>query len=101
MWLFTNSAFISIVADRDDPTKLLVRARLPHDINSVFPTAKLFSARHYDYKYRALIDRREVAKVIAEQLLNVDYDNFKNSVRNKVRHAAYLGVWSVMHGIQH
>lgn len=35
MWIFTPKAFLSIVAHRGKPDYLLVRARLPGDIENV------------------------------------------------------------------
>jgi hypothetical protein len=32
MWLFCEKGFVSIVVDRDDPDRLLVRARVKGDI---------------------------------------------------------------------
>ena len=100
MWIFLNNAFLSIVEDRDDKNRLLVRARLPDDIPRVFPTAEVFEKDHADYRYRALIPREEVATAISEQVRKIDYDNFKNSVSEDDRHDAYLGVWNVMYDLQ-
>ena len=100
MWLALSNSFISVVADRENPDKLLVRSRFPDDITRLFPNAKLFSKPNYDYKYRSLIDRKEVAKVISNQLLNIDYDNFKDSVLDPIRHNAYLDIWQTMFSIQ-
>ena len=36
MWVFLSDAFLSIVAHRDDPDALLVRARRQGDIECVF-----------------------------------------------------------------
>lgn len=37
MWICLNDAFLSIVAHRDKPGVLLVRARRPGDIERTFP----------------------------------------------------------------
>ena len=39
MWIFQNDSFLSIVAHRDKPGMLLVRARKAGDIEAVFPEA--------------------------------------------------------------
>ena len=36
MWVFTNKGFFSIVEDRNDSTKLLVRSRIKGDLERVF-----------------------------------------------------------------
>lgn len=101
MWLFFTDVFVSIVADQDRPTELLIRARLPQDINKIFPDAKLFSLGDFhDYKYRAYVDRAEVARVVAQRVLDINYRNFKDTVLEGNRHDAYLGVWQAMYQIQ-
>lgn len=100
MWLCLNSAFISVVASRDTPDLLLVRARVRGHIENVFPTAKTFIDADADYRYRAFIDRTAVAKVVADRLLAIDYDNFKDSVDDDQLHVAYLQVWSAMKKLQ-
>ena len=53
-------------------------------------------------KYRSYINRKIVASTISENLLNIDYDNFKNSVsKNDVnRSNAYMSVWSALYKMQ-
>ena len=100
MWIFLSDAYLSIVAVPNEPDKLLVRSRFPKDIFQVFPAAKLFTKPVYDYKYRALVSRVEVAQVIGDQLLNIKYTNFKDSVKQVRRHDAYFDVWDIMHRLQ-
>ena len=40
MWIYLNDAFLSIVADRDDPSRLLVRGRFAGDIFAAPGTAR-------------------------------------------------------------
>jgi hypothetical protein len=79
MWLFPNNAFLSIVADKDDPAGefQLVRAR---DIEAVFPKARVAITPKSDYRYRAFVPRADVAKAIAHQVNDIAYTNFKNHV---------------------
>jgi len=100
MWIFTNSGFLSVVAHRDNKEVLLVRARRAGEIESIFPKAETFKMESADYHYRAEIKRDEVAQVMAEQIQNIEYDNFKSSVNDNKRHDAYMGVWSVMYAYQ-
>jgi hypothetical protein len=97
VWLFHNRSFLSVVADRKDPTQLLVRARIAGDIEALFPTAQVSHTPEHDYAYRANVTRDEVATVIANELLSIDYYNFKSSVPDHRRHDAYTDVWSTMH----
>ena len=100
MWIMTNKSFLSVVANRDDEKTLLVRARLAGHIESVFPDAKIFYKTGSDYLYRALIPREQVAQVIAKQITEINYDNFKNSVKNRPYHDALLGIWTIMYRLQ-
>lgn len=100
MWIMLNKSFLSVVADRDDKDNLLVRARLAGHIESVFPEAKIFSRVGSDYLYRAILPRSEVAAVIANNIENINYDNFKNSVKNKVLHDAFIDIWGIMYRLQ-
>jgi hypothetical protein len=101
MWIFLNDAFLSIVEHREYASKLLVRARVQGDIERVFPAAKvLHTPVRADYAYRAVIDRTIVVKAISTQVLNIDYPNFKNSVKEDDRHDAYLAVWLTMNDYQ-
>lgn len=102
MWIFMNDSMLSIVASRDDSDQLLVRARNKGDIERVFPNADVFEDPLADYLHRAFIPRDKVMQAIAERLVDIDYDNFKSSIPpgDAKRHDAYLGVWSVMYGVQ-
>ncbi len=101
MWLFLNDAFLSIV-DKDDPSgrTLLVRARLPGDIERLFPDAQVDANAGTDYRFRARIDREAVAERVADTVRNIDYGNFKSSIDDDERHDACLKVWDVMYRYQ-
>jgi hypothetical protein len=60
MWIFLSDAFLSVVADKADPSgeRLLVRARRSGDIERVFPEAAVFSVAGADYAFRAWLPRR-------------------------------------------
>ncbi|WP_168794464.1 hypothetical protein [Paraburkholderia aromaticivorans] len=53
-----------------------------------------------DYQFRAFIRRDLVSAVIAQALMEIDYGNFKNSVKDHYLHDAYAEVWGVMAGLQ-
>ena len=100
MWVFLSNSFLSIVQDRNDHDRLLVRARFPKDIERVFPDAETFEGIGMDYRFRAFIPRSEVVKVIAANVAKIDYDNFKSSVKEPDRHDLYMDVWSIMESAQ-
>jgi hypothetical protein len=100
MWVFLSRSFLSIVAHRDKPNHLLVRARIKGDIEAVFPNAEVFTDDTADYLYRAVITRAEVGEKMKEVTEEIYYDNFKASVVNPRRHDAYMDVWGIMNGLQ-
>jgi len=102
MWIMMSDAFFSIVEKDCGPDELLVRARRPGDIEKVFgrhvEVERDYSA---DYLFRAKIARSEVAEVLESEVDRVEYPNFKDSVRDKELHDAYMGVWTEMARVQH
>ncbi len=79
--------------------QLLVRARRKSDIKQVFPGHPIKETRHTDYRYRTTVPRYVVADTIANRILAIDYDNFKNSVEDHDLHAAYARVWGIMYAL--
>ncbi|MFX1716732.1 hypothetical protein [Paraburkholderia sp. A1RO-5L] len=101
MWLCLSDAFLSIVNSDQDPTVLMVRARRRGDIEAVFgPTYPVTTIPGRDYQFRAFIPREFVGNVIALKLLDIDYTNFKNSVKDRHLHDAYANVWGIMADLQ-
>jgi hypothetical protein len=105
MWIFLNDAFVSIVAPRPesdfDPLDfLVVRGRIKGDIEKLFPGADIIEGGGTDYRFRAVIERGDVARVIVDHLWAIDYTNFKDTVTDHARHDAYLDVWTVMARLQ-
>ena len=102
MWIFLSDAFLSVVADKDDPNgpRLLVRARREGDIERVFPEAEVATTPAADYRFRAWLPRERVAAVMAQQVETLAYTNFKRSIRDHAYHDAAMGAWSVMHRYQ-
>ena len=101
MWICLSDAFLSIVHKDCEQDELLVRARRPGDIQKVFPDAKVNKTVGNDYLFRAVIKREVVARALADQALNqIDYPNFKNTVRDNKLHSAYNRIWHVMSPLQ-
>lgn len=100
MWIFTSKSFISVVQKPGDTDLLTVRARIKGDIEQIFPDAKVEANKGTDYKYRAKVPRAEVAQALQNQVMALNYSNFKSTVKERKRHDAYMGVWSEMYGVQ-
>jgi hypothetical protein len=85
MWVFTNKGFFSIVEDRNDSTKLLVRSRIKGDLERVFGDeieeagAWVTETPKADYRFRVFLPKEMVVAQIAREVSEIDYGNFKNS----------------------
>ena len=100
MWLFTTEGFISAVAHRDEPGKVLVRARRSEHLRAIFPEAEVECNPHADYRYRATVTRSHwLAKVLAQAGM-IDYTNFKGAIPDADYHDACQAVWAEMHKLQ-
>jgi hypothetical protein len=102
MWIFTKDAFVSIVADKDNPDSgsLLVRARKKEHLEALFPYSRVFSALGSDYAFRTWVSRDEVKAVMCREIDEVNYTNFKNSIQDSEYHDAALNVWWAMYQMQ-
>ena len=96
MWLFVSGGYLSIVTHREQPGDLLVRARHPDHIQAVFPDAQVVFIAAADYPYRTVLTREAVQSVVAEYLLTMNYDNFKNSIEDDEFHDVCFDVWRTM-----
>ena len=97
MWIFTPTSFISIIQKPGQTDTLTVRARIEGDIEAVFPNATVVANGGTDYKYRAVLPRDEVAKAVADQVMAVNYSDFKSAIKDANRHAAVMNVWAAMY----
>ena len=110
MWLMTPAGFFSIVCKPEDKKAgtLTVRSRVREDLvalqASVLPGMWAIQENAgSDYRFRALAPRKEVAAAMAEMVMQLDYDNFKNAVakrQGKPRAQVYGEVWNVLYGLQ-
>ncbi len=96
MWVFMSDGFLSIVDKSSQSGCLLVRARDAAHITNVFPNADVREGGGTDYQFRADIPREEVARVLAERVEAIDYDNFKSSIRDHRLHDACMRVWQAL-----
>lgn len=105
MWIFLNNAMLSVVVPRARSAAakkdyLIVRARCRGDIERVFPQAHVVENPFRDYVFRAMLPRAEVANAVAQSVMEIDYQNFKDSVSENDRHDAYLECWDAMNALQ-
>lgn len=107
-WFFLKEiGFLSVV--HKPPCKLdelLVRARSKIDIDKLQKLLKtkyqfdgeVIDTPKADYAYRMIVPREIFASFIASATMELDYDNFKNTVPkiDYKRHDAYMNVWEDM-----
>lgn len=126
MWVFTKRGFYSAVAydpkqdkEKGSPfkrlaknkfTHVLVRARVENDLEGlrvVVPNVKVVDDGLADYRYRAVITRRQWKKFLNISTDEIDYySHFKEVMRDNdpyqgtERHKAVMSVWSAMIQLQ-
>lgn len=111
MWIFLNDAFLSVV--QPDPAfvpanmigqdVLMVRARRKIDLMNTFGKGtRIIETPDRDYRWRVYVKRQNFAALIHENVLNINYDNFKDSIdpKDKQRKTAYMSVWACMDRFQ-
>lgn len=112
MWLFTDLGFFSIVQHNTAPTTLIVRGRSQSDvIGLVERYGKMLGIGYEDimitpdadYCCRVIVQQDRWASVVFDMVKNIDYDNFKNTIYEKMgfeRAHLYGDVWQVMYRLQ-
>lgn len=100
MWVFIPGGFVSIVAHRDKPGTVLVRARRRADLPRFFAAGgtkvkvAVQETPDADYPFRVEASRSRVSNLVMLHALAIDYDNFKGAPANKDRAHALHAVWA-------
>jgi len=106
VWLITAQGFYSVVADRDDPNRVLIRARAERDLQALgrqIPDLVVLETPGGDYAWRAYVSREDWERAAAELASEVDYPNFKQAVaarQGAERAHVYLEIWSILRLLQ-
>jgi len=100
MWFCFNDGFCSAVQDRDDPNGLVVRARRRKDIENIFPDKQVVVGGSTDYNYRVFCSKEEFAKLVSDSIMDINYGNFKNSVKDHELHDLYCDFWGLHYSYQ-
>lgn len=106
MWIAMNDSFVSIVQSRDCDNEVVVRARVREDLVALFPPweSLIIESEDGDYRFRLFMDKETVSWVIKDRIMDINYDNFKNSINKTTqswRYRAYTKIWQVLFGVQH
>jgi len=101
MWICFNDAFVSAVkAPWPDVDCLLVRARRKAHLTKLFPRMRITHTPQNDYHWRVTVPAKQWADLVAKQIMNIDYDNFKDSVKERKLHDMYALWWNDHHAYQ-
>lgn len=100
MWIFLSDGFLSIVAHRDEPGMLLVRARKRDHLEAAFPEADIEETLLADYRFRTTLPRVQVTARLAEFFCAIDYEDFRDSIRDEGYHEACFEIWKTLHNYQ-
>src|SRR4051812_4990568 len=105
MWIFTTTAFVSVVADPGRRRGLVCRARVRGDLDALrqqylpelSPTE---CSSTTDYPYRGRCSKAEFARALTKVICSLEHVNFKSEVARVQgidRAHLYADVWAVMH----
>jgi hypothetical protein len=107
MWVLTPRGFFSVVQDRDDACRLLVRTRVRADLDSLRDLLRRLEPVHgrgSDYPWRAWVDRSDWTQALATMCAEIDYGNFKKAVTEReggTRSLIYGDVWLILRELEH
>ena len=95
MWIYTSKGMISVVQKDCDAGILCVRARVREHLAAIFPDYTIIDTPKGDYLFRAYVPKGIVSQRIASLLVDLNYDNFKNSIPQEMDeyHTACHKVW--------
>ena len=102
MWVFTTSGFVSAVY-KDGALQVRARDRKSLEALSKDTAAVIIATPIADYPYRIAITNEQFSKWLSQQVLAVDYKNFKSEIADTRGYgfAKPLNkVWSVMHEVE-
>ena len=99
MWVFTNHGFYSIVRILDtNPEKFWIRSRRREHLNTYFSEERIIESYGSDYQYRVEINKEELSEIFSYLPEEIDYSNFKDSIKDKHLHHAAKLVWLGVYG---
>ena len=104
MWLCLNNGFLSVVKNtfsKDYSDEFVVRSRDKNHLLFYFPDKKISSYDGTDYQFRIYISKLELKIVINQYVDDIDYSNFKNSVKDPILKKIYHDFWTICWAIFH
>tara|TARA_R100001443_G_scaffold81895_2_gene88923 strand:+ start:28129 stop:28587 length:459 start_codon:yes stop_codon:yes gene_type:complete len=100
MWVFTNHGFYSIVRILDtNPEEFWIRSRRKEHLTTYFSEERIIYTHATDYQYRVTINREELIDLFTHLPQEIDYTNFKDSIKDvELKDAAHY-VWHDIFGV--
>lgn len=82
MWLFTETGFVSVVADPQDKDKMVVRARDKASLQPLMDEygVKMVNLKNRDYPHRVFLTRKQFVDWLVQAGEDLTYTNYKNRV---------------------
>lgn len=100
MWVVTNKGFASIVAHRTEKNVFIIRARNPEVFGDFFNKKEIVSTTDSDYRFRVFASKGKMHRFLSYCAEQVDYDNFKNSIKDKDVKDMAMKIWNAAYTLQ-
>lgn len=112
MWMVTPRGFFAACRDRNDPDKIIVRARLKKDMKrlrqlmvslEMAPLEAPWFDPKADYRYRMVLSRGDWVVLMMRLAEEVDYPTLKARIREvdgKKRYRVMEDVWEALLGLE-
>lgn len=92
MWFCFNDGFVSVVEDTGGD--LMIRARRMEELkNIVGDNHQIYITKNSDYRFRCFMSRTEWEEIVVNRIENINYSNFKDSVKDEDLHDMYADMW--------
>jgi hypothetical protein len=106
VWLLSAQGFYSVVADRDDDRRVLVRTRTRGDLEALrrqIADLEIEETLDADYRWPARVFAFEWVAAAAQLADEIDYPSFEEAVAERQgprRASLYSSVWDVLRRLQ-
>jgi hypothetical protein len=105
MWLFTLNSFVSVVRHREEPDKLLVRARRREDLVELLGqkwSKSIFEDGCADYRFRVIMPETDFQEIVSKYIHEkLTYDNFKAAQKPNNKFLNFLHkIWGLGLGLR-
>lgn len=96
MYVFTENAFLCLLAHEHDERLLQVRAQFKGDIERTFPEAEVAYTPEEEFPYSTSVGRDRASERIALRVSHIGYRRFNPVSEEPWRQQAYSQVESVL-----